>query len=64
MQAVNINKQKFAPPCKIFAPSVWGQSYNRLGETFVSIIHRDLVICVVLALHFFETSESQNTYRN
>ena len=45
-------------------PSVWGQSYNREGQTFVTFIHHDLVICVVLAFHFFDNSESQLTYRN
>ena len=40
-------------------PSVWGQSYNRGGQTYVSFIHHDLVIRVVLTLPFFENSESQ-----
>ena len=27
------------------APSVWGQSYNRGGQTFFTFIHNDLIIC-------------------
>ena len=40
-------------------PSVWGQSYQRGGQTFVTFFHHELVISVVLAQHFFENSESQ-----
>ena len=53
-------QKKCAPPPVRFLPPLWGgQSYNRGGQTFVTFINHDLVICVVLALYFFENSESQ-----
>ena len=51
-------------PVKFLPPSVWGQSYNRRGQTFVTFIQHDLFICVVLELHFFEKTMSLNKHRN
>ena len=40
-------------PARFLPPSAWGQSFNRGGQTFVTFIDYDLLICVVLPLHFF-----------
>ena len=46
------------PPVKMLPTCVWGQSYNRGGQTFVTFIDHDLFICVVLLLFFSKTSSS------
>ena len=42
-----------SPSPRFLPPSAWGQSFNRGGQTFVTFIDYDLLICVVLPLHFF-----------